>query len=89
MGSGVDAEGNPNATPALNLTGRGTLVSVSATEQLVATQRGSRIDKAFLVELGMDLQEGDLVSVLGTSYEVISAEDRRLHRRLLLRKGAV
>jgi hypothetical protein len=85
-GTAVDSEGDPTGGRSTVLEGRGTLGSVSATEQLVAAQRNTTVDKAVNVELGTDLVEGDWVTVKGSTYEVVSAEDRRLHRRCLVRK---
>ena len=85
-GSAVDSEGDPTGGQLSLPEGRGTLASVSAAEQLLATQRGTSVDKAFNVELGLDLIEGDWISVNGALYEVVAAENRRLHRRLLMRK---
>lgn len=83
----VDAEGVPVPGGTVVLEKYGTFAAVSAQEQLVAQERGTTIDKALNVELGVDLHEGDLVSdANGVAYEVITAEDRRLERRLLLRK---
>lgn len=84
--STVDSEGDPVGGRSTVLEGRGTLASVKATEQLVAAQRNTTVDKALLVELGMDVVEGDWVTANGSTYEVVSAEDRRLQRRLLMRK---
>lgn len=82
----VDSEGDPVGGRTLHLQGRGTLASVSASEQLVAAQRNTTVDKALLLELGMDVIEGDWVTVKGSTYEVVDADDRRLDRRLLMRK---
>lgn len=85
-GTAIDSEGDPTGSRRTVLEDRGTLTSVSATEQLVAAQRGTTVDKGLNVALGMDLLEGDWVTVSGSSYEVVAAENRRIHRRLLMRK---
>jgi hypothetical protein len=85
-GTAIDSEGDPTGGRPTVFEGRGTLGSVSATEQLVAAQRNTTVDKGLNVELGMDLLEGDWVTVKGSTYEVVAAEDRRLHRRALVRK---
>lgn len=82
----VDSEGDPAGGRSIILQGRGTLVSVSANEQLVAAQRNTTVDKALHLELGLDVGEGDWITCRGATYEVVAAEDRRLQRRLLLRK---
>lgn len=82
----VDSEGDPIGGRPLILQGRGTLSSVSATEQLVAAQRNTTVDKALALELGVDVREGDWVTVGSDTYEVVAADNRRLHRRCLVRK---
>lgn len=81
----IDAEGDPIGGNTVIVADRGTLVSVSAQEQLTAQERGSRVDKALLVELGVNVMEGDRVYAKGVLYEAVSAENRRLHRRVLVR----
>lgn len=85
-GTAVDSEGDSTGGRSTILNGRATLASVSAREQLVATQRNTTVDKALLLEPGLDVIEGDWVTVHGVLYEVVSAEDRRLDRRLLMRR---
>lgn len=87
-GTTVDAEGDPVSgvgTPVLGAD-YGTLVDVSAQEALLAAERGTRVDKALLTELGIGIYEGDRVTVYGVTYEVVSVDDMRLQRRHLLRK---
>ena len=80
-GSVVNSEGDPTGGRATLLEGRGTPASVSATEHLVAAQRNTTVDKPVLVALGTALQEGDWVTVTGSTYEVVDADANRLHRR--------
>lgn len=81
----VDAEGDPTGALGSSFSSRGTLLSISAREQLAAQQRGTSIDKALGCRLGTDINEGDMVTVGGATYEVVAAENRRLYRRLQLR----
>jgi hypothetical protein len=86
-GTSIDAEGDPTVgTPVVVLEGYGTLVDVSAQEELLAAERGTRVDKALLTELGLDIFEGDRVAVRGATYEVVSVDDKRIERRALVRK---
>jgi hypothetical protein len=54
-------------------------------EITLAATRGTKVDAALGLMLGADVQAGDFVAARGLNYEVVAVDDRRLHRRALLR----
>jgi hypothetical protein len=86
----IDADGLSTGTRTLVLQGRGTDGPVNDAEQLLALQRGTKIEKELAVELGVDIQAGDYVTITypsgGQSYEVVKAADRRSYRAAQLRR---
>jgi hypothetical protein len=65
---------------------RGTWQELNAQEQLLAAQRGTKVQAELGLVLGSDVRAGDFVTVMGASWEVVDANDLRSRRRALLRK---
>lgn len=81
----ADAEGNVTASRTLVFSGKGTVSIASSSEQLLAAQRGSRVDQILSLELGLDVQAGDFVTVGAVTYEVVQVDQRRLFQRAIMR----
>ena len=81
----MDAEGNPGARITV-LTGFGTITDASDQEQMLAAQRGTKVDKILATELGLDIEDGDWIDVGVVTYEVVEIDQRRLFQRAVLRK---
>lgn len=80
-----DSEGNLGPRTVV-LNGFGTITGTSDQEQLIAAQRGTRVDKILVTELGLDIQDGDWIDVGGVTYEAVEVDQRRVHQRAILRK---
>jgi hypothetical protein len=82
----VDADGNPDTKrTAVSSVTRGTWSQLSMKEISLAATRGTTVNAALGLALGADVQAGDFVAVRGLLFEVMAVDDRRLHRRALLR----
>lgn len=82
----IDAVGDPVNDYVTVYSGPGTLIDAGAAELALAQQRGTVVDKVLPLPLGTDVIDGDWVISGASRYEVVSTDDLRLYRRLLLRK---